>query len=199
MRFDLLLSRPVPLRAYAAACVIAPIAGAVGAGLIWQATGFPVEYTVKMALGGGLVFAANGLMVSLLVSQRDLDSRRKYSLAMQERNAPPAPAGFAQFAQDAAAEFAPDIVMIPTGPNRGVTLHVSAAQVKELKHRIRKNEWGLPINGMATFTSTQVKDLRVEVVGHGLAEYHGKEVHWTADGALCVLRASPTPWIEKPK
>lgn len=201
MRFDLLLSRPVPLRAYAAACVIAPIAGAVGAGLIWQATGFPVEYTVKMALGGGLVFAANGLMVSLLVSQRDLDSRRRYAEATQRRNEQPAPDGFiaiprAQYAAEVDADWRPDIVMIPTAPGQGVMLHLRAVQLGELKRRIKDNEWGLPINGMKTFSTTEVKALREEVLRHELAENHGREVRWTGDGALKILRARPTPIVE---
>ena len=196
MRFDLLLSQPMPKRTYAGGCIVAPALGAIGFGLIWQAVGFPVEYTVKIAAGAFMVYAGNALIVSILASQRDLDSRRRYAEATQPR-AQPAPDGFVPlYASDVAAEWQPDIVMIPTAPGQGVTLHLRAVQLGELKRRIKDNEWGLPINGMKTFSTTEVKALREEALRHELAENHGREVRWTGDGALKILRARPTPIVE---
>jgi hypothetical protein len=196
MRFDLLLSQPMPKRTYAGGCIVAPALGAIGFGLIWQAVGFPVEYTVKIAAGAFMVYAGNALIVSILASQRDLDSRRRYAEATQPR-AQPAPDGFVPlYASDVAAEWQPDIVMIPTGAGQGVTIHVSPVQLRELKRRIRENNLGLPVNGFTTLSSTQAKRLRVEALDRGLADNHGGRVLWTPEGALGVLRSSSSPIVK---
>ena len=99
------------------------------------------------------------------------------------------------YAADTAA-YQPGLVVIPNERgNAGGMLHVTPDQLTILKRRIRSNNLSLPINGLDKFSSVQAKDLRAEVLRLGLGEAHGNNnqmVRWTGEGAVRVLRASPT-------
>jgi len=174
---------------YWVSLLLAPIAagGAAAFGLIVK--GWRADIAATQGVVVWVMYISAGLIASMhIYNYRHETDIRTFAT-------PPTPMGYEpvpQYAHDEAVDWQPDIILIPTAQGQGVTLHLMPAQLKELQRRIRDNKWGLPVNSMTTFTHTQVDVLRAEVLRHKLAEMRGREVHWTPDGALKILRASPT-------